>query len=391
MIAFLFPGQGSQHAGMGKPWVDHPSWELVDEASEIAGRDVGALLLDAPAEDLRETSNTQIATVTLCLVVLDAILRVGVEPRFVAGHSLGEYTALIASGALSFSDGITAVNERGTQIQKAAEVNQGGMRAVLGLEDAVVEDICASVDDDVWAANFNSPGQVVIAGSPSGLAAAAAAAKEAGATKVLEVAVSGAGHCPYLSQAGPEIEATLHKLDLRDPEIPVVSNFDGDIHITADEFLEILPQHVSHPVLWRHGLRLMTDQGVNSFVEVGPGKVLTATVKRTVPEAKALSVRTPGDLDGLIESLADMPGIELPHTQGEHLFTTERMVVSPSAGVYRALDAPARGELLQVGDSIGVVGESEVRSPFAGELLDLLVVDGERVTATQPVAWLRTA
>ena len=201
MISFTFPGQGSQKPAMGAAWVDHPSWELVDEATTAAGRDVAHLLLDADADELKATRNAQLSTFVASLIVLDAVERLGVEPSIVAGHSLGEYTALVASGALAFDDGVRLVAERGEAMQAAATDRVGTMAAVLGLDDDLVEIACARVDDDVWVANYNAPGQVVIAGSPDGVDGASAAAKDLGAKRILSMAVSGAFHTPFMAPA----------------------------------------------------------------------------------------------------------------------------------------------------------------------------------------------
>ena len=172
MLAFTFPGQGSQRPGMGRPWADHESWELVDEATDVAGRDVGQLLLDADADELKDTRNAQLTTFVSSLMVLDAVERLGVEPSFCAGHSLGEYTALTATGALGFDDGVRLVVERAEAMHDAGLDEPGTMAAVLGLDDDQVEVACRRADGDVWVANFNAPGQVVIAGSPDGVEAA---------------------------------------------------------------------------------------------------------------------------------------------------------------------------------------------------------------------------
>src|SRR5256714_4151801 len=201
MLAFTFPGQGSQKPGMGAPWVDHESWELVAEASAIAGRDIARLLLEADAEELRQTRNAQLTTFVLSLVVLDAVERVGVSPGAAAGHSLGEYTALTATGALSFDDGVRTVVARGDAMQAAAEDNPGTMAAVLGLDDEDCDVACRRADGDVWVANFNAPGQVVIAGSADGVARASTAAKELGAQKGMPLPVGGAVHPPFMAPA----------------------------------------------------------------------------------------------------------------------------------------------------------------------------------------------
>jgi [acyl-carrier-protein] S-malonyltransferase len=191
MIVFTFPGQGSQKPGMGEAWREHPSWELVDEASSVAGRDLAALLLHADADELKRTDNAQVATFLTSLVVLDAIERVGVEPAAAAGHSLGEYTALVASGALSLDDGVRLVAERGEAMRVAATDRTGTMGAVLGLDDGDVEIACARVDGDVWVANYNAPGQVVIAGAPEAVDEAADDGGQRGVPHTVHVAGAG--------------------------------------------------------------------------------------------------------------------------------------------------------------------------------------------------------
>ena len=194
---------------MGRPWADHESWELVEEASTYAGRDVARLLLDADAEELRDTRNAQLTTFVSSLMVLDAVERLGIEPSFCAGHSLGEYTALTASGALSFEDGVRLVCERADAMHHAGINNPGTMAAVLGLDDDQVEIACRRADSDVWVANFNAPGQVVIAGSPEGIAAATIVAKELGAKKVMPLQVSGAFHTPFMAPARDRLRQAI--------------------------------------------------------------------------------------------------------------------------------------------------------------------------------------
>ena len=188
MIVFTYPGQGSQKMGMGEKWLDHPSWELVIEASSITGRDLSSLLLEASDEELKETRNAQVATFLTSMVIFDSLQRVGVEAAAHAGHSLGEYSALTASGALDFEDAVKLVSERGEAMQVCAESREGTMAAILGLDDELVESACHRVDDDVWVANFNAPGQVVIAGSPSGIDTASEIAKEIGAKLLFDAA-----------------------------------------------------------------------------------------------------------------------------------------------------------------------------------------------------------
>jgi [acyl-carrier-protein] S-malonyltransferase len=391
MIVFTFPGQGSQKPGMGAPWVGHPSWELVGEASAAVGRDIEHLLLEAPADELTETRNAQVATFVLSLVVLDAIERLGVEPAAVAGHSLGEYTALVAAGALAFEEGATLVAERGEAMQAAGRERAGGMAAVLGLDDDAVEVACARVDGDVWVANYNAPGQVVVAGSPEAIDDLAALAKGAGAKKVLPVPVSGAFHTPFMAPARERLRKALAATDVRDPELPTYANVDAAPHTDAGEWLGLLGAQLCSPVRWRQTLHRLHDDGFGTYVEVGPGTVLTGLAKRTVSGARVLSVSAPADLDRLLEALAAPPAGAVGAHEGEHLFATERLVVSPAAGLFSPAGDLHAGLRLEPGDVLGTVGDHEVRSPFSGVVMGVLAVDGERVTASQPIAWLRTS
>ncbi len=389
MIAFTFPGQGSQAPGMGRDWVDHPSWELVGEASEAATRDVDRLLLEADADELRETRNAQLATFVGSLVVLDAIERLGVEPARLAGHSLGEYTALVASGAISFEDGVVLVTERGDAMQVAAEERTGTMAAVLGLDDNKVAVACLQVDDDVWVANYNAPGQVVVAGSPDGVAGAGRAAKEMGAKRVMALEVSGAFHTPYMAPARDRLKKALQKAELRDADLPVIANVDAAPHTDADDWRRLLSAQLCSPVQWRHTLHNLSDGGVTTFVELGPGTVLTKAATRTLKGAQTLAVSVPDDLDALLETLSADTSVDSGPHEGEHLFATERMVVSPAAGVFTPAAGVDAGIRIAAGDLVGVVGEHEVRSPFAGDVMGVLAVEGERVMSSQPIAWLR--
>ncbi len=224
MLAFTFPGQGSQRPGMGRPWVDHECWELVGEASEVAGRDVARLLLDADAEELKDTRNAQLTTFVSSLLVLDAAERRGIEPSICAGHSLGEYTALTATGALGFEDSVRLVTERAAAMHDAGSANPGTMAAVLGLDDDQVDVACRRADSDVWVANYNALGQVVIAGSPDGVAAAIAVAKQLGAKRAMPLQVSGAFHTPFMTPARDRLRAAIAAAPPRATQGPDVGN-----------------------------------------------------------------------------------------------------------------------------------------------------------------------
>lgn len=390
MLAFTFPGQGSQRPGMGRPWVDHESWELVDEASNVAERDVARLLLDADADELKDTRNAQLTTFVSSLIVLDAVERLGVEPSFCAGHSLGEYTALTATGALGFDEGVRLVSERADAMHTAGHDNPGTMAAVLGLDDDLVEVACRRADADVWVANFNAPGQVVIAGSPEGVAAAGVIAKELGAKKVMPLQVSGAFHTPYMTPARDRLRKAIADANPRDTEVPVVSNVDALAHNTGTEWSTLLSAQLSSPVRWKHCLLQLAALGVTDFVELGPGGVLTGMAKRTVDTARTLTISTPEDLDKLLDWLRSGSVTAIKH-EGEHLFASERLVVSPGAGVFEPIPGIGEGAPIEVGTVIGHIADTEVRSAFAGVLQSYIAVSGERVTHRQPIAWLRTA
>ena len=395
MLTFTFPGQGSQKPGMGEPWVDHPSWELVVDASEAAERDVARLLLHADKDELTQTRNAQLATFTLSLVVLDAIERLGLSPSACAGHSLGEYSALVASGAISFEDGVRLVTERGEAMQAAAEDHPGTMAAVLGLEDDDVEAACVRAEAEAWVANYNAPGQVVIAGSAEGVAAAGEVAKQLGAKRVMGLPVGGAFHTPLMEPARSRLRKALAEVSFHALEVPVTANVDARVHSAAEEWASLLSAQLCSPVRWRQTIDALVASSHDSpaFVEVGPGAVLTGLVRRIAPDARAVNVSTPDDLDALVESLAGASPLQayVAQHQGEHLYVSERVVVSPMTGVYaKPADGPlSEGEEIEVGQLLGMVGSTEVRSPFAGKLQGLLAVDGERVTDGQPVAWLR--
>ncbi len=301
MLALTFPGQGSQRPGMGSAWTDTPSWAIVDRASEVVGRDIGALLLDADADELRATRNAQLTTFVASLVALDALRRAGLpQPDAVAGHSLGEYTALTAAGALAAEDGVRLVAARGEAMQAAADARPGTMAAVLGLDVAEVEAACESVDE-AWVANDNAPGQVVVAGTAAGVEAAGSAAKERGARKVMPLPVGGAFHTPLMAPAAEGLRAALAAVTFAEPRPAVVANVDATPHAGADEWRDLLAEQLCRPVRWRPSLEQL---GAGVVVEVGPGGVLTGMTKRTLPEARALSVSEPDHVDATLAALA---------------------------------------------------------------------------------------
>jgi [acyl-carrier-protein] S-malonyltransferase len=302
-----------------------------------------------------------------------------------AGHSLGEYSALTAVGALRLEDGVRLVTERGAAMQDAADARPGTMAAVLGADDDVVAEACERAAGDVWVANSNGAGQVVIAGDPDAIAAAGTIAKELGARKVLPLPVGGAFHTPFMAPASARLGVALAATTFADAEVPVVANVDALPHQHADQWAGLLDAQLTSPVRWRQSVERMVGDGVTAFLELGPGAVLTGMAKRSAPGAAASAAAEPAALDGVVEVAAAAGAVD--HHDGEHLFAAERLVVSPAAGVF----TPAADVHIERGRVVGHVAGHEVRSPFRGTVKGLLAVAGERLTRSQPVAWLRTA
>jgi [acyl-carrier-protein] S-malonyltransferase len=375
---------------MGRPWTEHESWDLVEEASDVSGRDVGRLLLDADADELKDTRNAQLTTFVSSLMVLDAVERLGVEPSFCAGHSLGEYTALTATGALGFDDGVRLVVERAEAMHEAGQSNPGTMSAILGLDDELVEVACRRADSDVWVANFNAPGQIVIAGSAEGVARAVEIAKELGAKKAMALPVSGAFHTPFMIPARDRLREAIASANPRDTEVPVISNVDAIAHDHGDEWASLLSAQLSSPVRWKQCLLTLNDLGVTGFAELGPGGVLTGMAKRTLEGTRTISVSTPDELDKFIEWVNNAAPTGIQQHEGEHLFAVERLVVSPASGVFAPLTSFQPGDRIAIGQTLGMIGDTPVVSVFEGILQSFIAVDGERVTLRQPIAWLRT-
>ncbi|MGH9105005.1 MAG: ACP S-malonyltransferase, partial [Acidimicrobiales bacterium] len=399
MPAFIFPGQGSQRPGMGRLWRDHPSWDVVQDASDIAGRDLEHLLIDAGAEELTETRNAQLATFVMGLVVLDAVERLGIEPTACAGHSLGEYTALVAAGAVGFEEAVRLVTERGEAMQASAEECPGTMLALAGVEDEIARIACRRADGDVWLANSNAPHQCVIAGRPDDAFRAAGIARELGATSVSPLAVSGAFHTPLMASAQPRLRKALEVTGFYPLDVPVVANVDALPHDAAGEWPSLLSAQLRSPVRWRQSvlslaavMRTGDWDGDGLFCELGPGGPLSTMVRATVPEAVTLAIAQPNDLHVLVAALTGGTAVppEAAHDhghQGERLYVFERLIVSPRAGIFELPPdaevavgasgaAPGASRALQIGDLVGLVSGTEVRSSFAGDLMGVLAHPG---------------
>jgi [acyl-carrier-protein] S-malonyltransferase len=293
--AVIFPGQGSQKPGMGAPWAGTPSWAAVGLVSDVLGRDVGALLLDADGPALQATRNAQVASFALGLVILGAARSAGLGWVAAAGHSLGEYTALVAAGVLTPEDAARLVGQRAEAMQAAADAAPGTMAAVLGLDADGVQASCDAAGGQAWIANDNAPGQIVVAGTHEGVAAATAAAKGRGA-KVMPLAVGGAFHTPLMASAQARLDAALAAAPFADGVTPVVTNVDAAPHRAAADWPGLLSAQLCSPVRWREGILGLQDLGVTRIIELGPGGVLSGMVKRTAPDIERLSLATPEDV-----------------------------------------------------------------------------------------------
>jgi [acyl-carrier-protein] S-malonyltransferase len=291
----MFPGQGSQKPGMGAPWVSTPSWAAVGLVSDVLGRDVGALLLDADVATLQATRNAQVASFALGLVILDAARAAGLAWGAAAGHSLGEYTALVAAGVLTAEAAAALVGERAEAMQVAADASPGTMAAVLGLDTAAVQASCDAAGGRAWIANDNAPGQIVVAGTHDGVAIAVAAAKERGA-KVMPLAVGGAFHTPLMNGAQARLDAALDAAPFTDGAAPVVANVDAAPHRSAADWPRLLSAQLCSRVRWREGIGALEDLGVKRVIELGPGGVLAGLVKRSAPGLERVSLGTPDEV-----------------------------------------------------------------------------------------------
>lgn len=285
---------------MGAPWRDHPSWAVVEAVAAATGRDVAALLLDAGEDELRATGNAQLATFTLSALILDAAVSAGLDPSSVAataGHSLGEYTALLAAGALDLEGAARLVDARGAAMAHATAVNPGTMAAVLGLDWEAVGTALDGIEA-VWPANDNAPGQVVVAGTAAGVEAATAAATAAGARRVLALRVGGAFHSPLMAPAQDRLDAALAEARLSAPRVPVVANVDATAH--TDGLAGLLSTQLVSPVRWRPTLLTLAGMGVDRTLELGPGTELSGMAKRTLDGVARANVATPDDLAGAL-------------------------------------------------------------------------------------------
>ena len=284
-LAFVFPGQGAQAVGMGKDFCEkyEVAKKLFKEADEALGYSIQRMCFEGPAEDLKLTANTQPAILTVSVIASEILKEHGITPASAGGHSLGEYSALVAADVLDFRDAVLLVHKRGQFMQEAVPVGEGGMAAIIGLSDEMIVEVCGKVSKEageVQAVNFNCPGQTVIAGTMKGVEAAAEALRSAGAKKAVILPVSAPFHSSLMKPAAEKLAAELDKVRIRDAKFPVVANVNGKLEEKADDIKANLVAQAASPVLWIDCVKAMNAFGVKAFVEAGPGKTLCGFNKR---------------------------------------------------------------------------------------------------------------
>jgi [acyl-carrier-protein] S-malonyltransferase len=310
VIAFIFPGQGSQKVGMGRGLADaYPAARRAFEEADAAfgregneSRRLSELCFHGPEDQLTLTEITQPALLTVSTAACRVLVEQGIQPSFVAGHSLGEYSANVAAGALDFSDAVATVRRRGRYMQEAVPVGAGAMAAILGSDVDTVTRACeeAAAGEVVSPANINGPGQVVIAGAAAAVQRACERAKALGAKRAVPLSVSAPFHCALMKPAEDRLGPELRALPVRDPRIPVIANVDAEPKRDASSAVEALVRQVSAPVRWEAVVRRLASEGVTTYVEVGPGTVLSGLVKKIHPDSRIVSFGSPADLAAVV-------------------------------------------------------------------------------------------
>lgn len=299
---FLFPGQGSQKVGMGAHlWDTSTGKDLLKRADQALGFSLSRLMLEGPIEELTLTYHAQPAILTTSVATAQLVKKKGIEPTMMAGHSLGEYTCLVVSDALTFEDAVKAVHKRGQYMQEAVAEGVGTMSAILGLEDKIVEDVCAQVSqegDIVEPANYNCPGQLVISGTTEGVKKASVILKEKGAKRCIELPVSAPFHCSLLKPASDQMNAYLREVTVQDPQIPYIANVDVEMVTQTAQIKPKLVSQIDHPVRWTQTLKKLIQEYPNAkYIEVGDSKVMPGFMKKVAPEVKVSTTQSMADIE----------------------------------------------------------------------------------------------
>ena len=306
-VAFMFPGQASQYPGMGKELAEkYPAARAVfDEADKALGFSISKMCFEGTEDELKLTANTQPAILTVSVAAFRVLEEKGIAPDYVAGHSLGEYSALVAVGSLKFVDAVKLVRKRGQYMQEAVAAGQGAMAAIMGLSPAVVQDACkrAAEGEVCSAANLNSPEQTVISGNASAVKRAVEIASQSGAKRAVILPVSAPFHSALMMPAQEKLEKDLQATVFADLQLPLVTNVDADTIRTGDEARGALVRQVSMTVRWEESMRALLDEGVNTFVEVGPGRVLTGLMRQIERSVASLNVEDEKSLAGTLEKI----------------------------------------------------------------------------------------